>query len=178
MDGLTATTSSQAVIKFQAGEQEFLQISRRLPLMAVPMELLGVFAKKAKRLEFALKVIQLQIVNIGRLWNLPRSICPDPCFNMSFCSCAYLVLFYYSPSKLASWVQDPRVKDSSPDRLQLNFELTKRASPFAAIQGLGARHGVFFLIFGHFQRWISVEDGGFLTGFFAVAFHGEILDKV
>lgn len=129
-------------------------------------------------MEFALKVIQLQIINIGRLWNLSRSICPDPWFNMSFCSCAYLGLFYYSPSKLTSWVQDPRVKDSSPDRLQLNFELTKKTSPFAAIQGLGARHGVFFLIFGHFQRWISVEDGGFLTGFFAVAFHGEILDKV
>lgn len=48
MDGLTATTSSQAVVKFQAGEQEFLQISRRLPLMTVPMELLGVLKKDQK----------------------------------------------------------------------------------------------------------------------------------
>ena len=73
--------ADQAVIKFQAGEQEFLQISGRLPLMAVPMELLDVFTKKGKRLEIC---PEGHTINIGRfLWKT----CPQPprLTNMSFC---------------------------------------------------------------------------------------------
>lgn len=160
MDGSTATTSSQAVIKFQAGEQEFLQISRRLPLMAVPMELLGGF-KKAKRLEFALNVIQLQIIN------LPRSM-----FQHVILSMCILNLIIH-PLNWHHGCRTPRLRIHQIV-FQVNFELTKKCHHLLLqfkdlVQGL-----VFFWFFGHFQRWISVEDGGFLTGFFAVAFHGEI----